>query len=83
MSQNPLTLEDLNPGTIDSSTNLPTVSSNPLTLDDIGKVPAPTFDQRTRNINPYDSVNFSNIYTDPISKYKSGGVAEPVQRRCL
>lgn len=74
MSQNPLTLEDLNPGTIDSSTNLPTVSSNPLTLDDIGKVPAPTFDQRTRNINPYDSVNFSNIYTDPISKYKKYGI---------
>jgi hypothetical protein len=79
--KNLFTLEDLNLGTtvtntpdLDSSTNLPAEKPNLFTLEDLEKGVPLTENQRTRNPNPYDSINYSNIYTDPIKRYSKYGI---------
>ena len=79
--QNLFTLEDLGIGTtptsnveLESSTNLPDESSSGFTLEELDKGIPFTKNQLTRNVNPYDSINVSNVYTDPLSKYKKYGI---------
>ena len=54
---------------LDSKTNLPKQQGFQIRTEDIEGLPT-----IKRNIDPYDSINFTNIYTDDLSKYKKYNV---------
>jgi len=54
---------------LDSKTNLPKQKGFQIRTEDIEGLPI-----IKRNIDPYDSINFTNIYTDDLSKYKKYNV---------
>jgi hypothetical protein len=54
---------------LDSKTNLPKQKGFQIRTEDIEGLPS-----IKRNTNPYDSINFTNIYTDDLSKYKKYNV---------
>lgn len=54
---------------LDSKTNLPKQQGFQIRTEDIEGLPT-----LKRNTNPYDSINFTNIYTDDLSKYKKYNV---------
>jgi len=54
---------------LDSKTNLPKQQGFQIRTEDIEGLPT-----IKRNTDPYDSINFTNIYTDDLSKYKKYNV---------
>ena len=57
---------------LNSTTNLPTPKKEKFSFT-TEELKAPN-SIGPRDINPYDSMNFTDIYTDPLSKYKEYGV---------